>query len=47
MIRALKAFVPFPLDGLRGLQRIMKTQNPKIGEINTDNLVGANVVRKK
>ena len=47
MIRALKAFAPSPIDGLRGLQRIMKTRNPKIGEINTDNLVDANVVRKK
>ena len=34
------------VDGLRGLQRIMKTQNPKIGDINPDNLVDTTILRK-
>ena len=47
LIRAEEYRKPYvPVDGLRGLQRIMKTQNPKIGEINTDNLVDASVIRR-
>jgi ABC-type nitrate/sulfonate/bicarbonate transport system substrate-binding protein len=35
-----------PIDGLRTLQRIMKTQNAKIGEIKVDNLVDSSVIKK-
>ena len=47
LIRAEEYRKPYvSVEGLRGLQRIMKTQNPKIGEINTDNLVDTTVIRK-
>ena len=47
LIRAEEYRKPYvSVEGLRGLQRIMKTQNPKIGEINTDNLVDTSVIRK-
>jgi len=35
-----------PIDGLRILQRIMKTQNAKIGEIKVDNLVDSSLLKK-
>src|SRR5438309_4277787 len=35
-----------PIDGLRILQRIMKTQNPKIGDVKVDNLVDSSIVKK-
>ena len=35
-----------PIDGLRLLQRIMKTQNPKIGDVKVDNLVDSSIVKK-
>ncbi len=35
-----------PIDGLRTLQRIMKTQNPKIGDVKVDNLVDSSIVKK-
>src|ERR1051325_9763925 len=34
------------IDGLKILQRLMKTQNPRIGEIKVENLVDSSVVRK-
>ena len=35
-----------PIDGLRTLQRIMKTQNPKIGDVKVDNLVDSSIIKK-
>ena len=47
LIRAEEYRKPYvSLEGLRGLQRIMKSQNPKIGAINTDNLVDTSVIGK-
>jgi NitT/TauT family transport system substrate-binding protein len=34
------------IDGLKILQRLMKTQNPRIGEIKVENLVDSTVVKK-
>ena len=34
------------IDGLRILQRLMKTQNPRIGDIKVENLVDSSTVRK-
>jgi hypothetical protein len=34
------------LDGLKILQRLMKTQNPRIGDIKVENLVDSSVVKK-
>jgi NitT/TauT family transport system substrate-binding protein len=34
------------IDGLRILQRLMKTQNPRIGDIKIENLVDSSVVRR-
>jgi NitT/TauT family transport system substrate-binding protein len=47
MIRAEEYRKPYvSVEGLRGLQRIMKAQNPKIGAINTDSLVDTTVIRR-
>ena len=35
-----------PIEGLRILQRVMKGQNPRIGDVKVDNLVDSGVVRK-
>jgi NitT/TauT family transport system substrate-binding protein len=46
LVRAEENRKPYvSMEGLKGLQRIMKTQNPKIGEINTDNLVDTSIIR--
>jgi hypothetical protein len=38
---------PFPsLDGLRNVQRLLKTRNPKIGEIKTEDVIDARIMRK-
>ena len=38
---------PFPsLDGLRNVQRMLKTRNPKIGEIKTEEVIDARIMRK-
>lgn len=38
---------PFPsLDGLRNVQRMLKTRNPKIGEIKTEDVIDARIMRK-
>jgi len=34
------------IDGLNILQRLMKSQNPRIGDIKVENLVDSSVVRK-
>src|SRR5262245_29959734 len=34
------------MDGLKILQRLMKSQNPRIGEIKVENLVDSNVLKK-
>jgi len=34
------------MDGLRILQRLMKTQNPRVGDIKVENLVDSSAVRK-
>ena len=34
------------IDGLRILQRLMKTQNARIGDIKIENLVDSSVVKK-
>jgi NitT/TauT family transport system substrate-binding protein len=38
---------PFPsLDGLRNVQRMLKTRNPKIGEIKADDVIDGRIMRK-
>jgi hypothetical protein len=38
---------PFPsLDGLRNVQRLLKTRNPKIGEVKTEDVIDARIMRK-
>jgi len=38
---------PFPsLDGLRNVQRMLKTRNPKIGEVKTEEVIDARIMRK-
>lgn len=34
------------MEGLRTLQRLMKTQNPRIGDVKAENLVDSSVVKK-
>jgi hypothetical protein len=34
------------IDAMRTLQRLLKTQNPKIGDIKVENLVDASVIKK-
>src|SRR6266576_6087913 len=47
LIRAEDNRKPYvPVDGLRILQRIMKTQKPKIGDVKVDNLVDSSIVKK-
>lgn len=47
LLRAEENRKPYvPMDGLRTLQRIMKTQNAKIGEIKVDNLVDSSVIKR-
>ena len=38
---------PFPsLEGLRNVQRMLKTRNPKIGEFKTEEVIDARIMRK-
>jgi hypothetical protein len=38
---------PFPsLDGLRNVQRMLKTRNPKIGEVKIEDVIDARIMRK-
>jgi hypothetical protein len=38
---------PFPsLDGLRNVQRMLKTRNPKIGEVKTEEVIDVRIMRK-
>src|SRR5258706_6112072 len=38
---------PFPsLDGLRNVQRMLKPRNPKIGEVKTEEVIDARIMRK-
>jgi len=34
------------IDGMKILQRLLKAQNPKIGEIKVENLVDSSVIKK-
>lgn len=34
------------MDAMRTLQRLLKTQNPKIGDIKVENLVDSSVVKR-
>jgi NitT/TauT family transport system substrate-binding protein len=47
LIRAEEYRKPYiSIDGLRLLQRFMKTQNPRIGDIKVENLVDSSIVKK-
>jgi hypothetical protein len=38
---------PYPaIEGMRNVQRLLKTQNPRIGEVNVDKLVDNRYIRK-
>ncbi len=38
---------PYPaVDGMRNVQRLLKTQNPRIAEVNDDDLVDNRCIRK-
>jgi hypothetical protein len=38
---------PYPsIDGMRNMQRFMKTQNPLIANVNVENLIDSRVVKK-
>jgi hypothetical protein len=38
---------PYPaVEGMRNAQRLLKTQNPRIGEVNVDDLVDNRYIRK-
>ena len=38
---------PYPgIDGLRNVQRLMKVQSPKIGEVKIEDLVDSRFIRK-
>jgi hypothetical protein len=38
---------PYPaIEGMRNVQRLLKTQNPRIGEVNIDDLVDNRYIRK-
>ena len=38
---------PYPaVEGMRNVQRLLKTQNPRIGEVNVDDLVDNRFIRK-
>jgi hypothetical protein len=38
---------PYPaIEGMRNVQRLLKTQNPRIGEVNIDELVDNRYIRK-
>jgi hypothetical protein len=38
---------PYPaIEGMRNVQRLLKTQNPRIAEVNVDDLVDSRYIRK-
>jgi hypothetical protein len=38
---------PYPaIEGMRNVQRLLKTQNPRIGDINLDDLIDNRYIRK-
>ena len=38
---------PYPaIEGMRNVQRLLKTQNPRIGEVNLEDLVDSRYIRK-
>ena len=38
---------PYPaVEGMRNVQRLLKTQNPRIGEVNVEDLVDNRYIRK-
>lgn len=38
---------PYPaIEGMRNVQRLLKTQNPRVGEVNIDDLVDNRFIRK-
>ena len=38
---------PYPaVEGMRNVQRLLKTQNPRIGEVNVEDLVDSRYIRK-
>jgi hypothetical protein len=38
---------PYPaVEGMRNVQRLLKTQNPRIAEVNVDDLVDNRFIRK-
>jgi hypothetical protein len=38
---------PYPaIEGMRNVQRLLKTQNPRIAEVNVDDLVDNRFIRK-
>jgi hypothetical protein len=38
---------PYPgVEGMRNVQRLLKIQNPRIGEVNVDDLVDSRFIRK-
>ena len=38
---------PYPaIEGMRSVQRLLKTQNPRIAEVNVDDLVNNRFIRK-
>jgi hypothetical protein len=38
---------PYPaVEGMRNVQRLLKTQNPRIGEVNIDDLVDSRFIKR-
>ena len=38
---------PYPaVEGIRNVQRLLKTQNPRIGDVNVEDLVDSRFIRK-
>ena len=38
---------PYPaIEGMRNVQRLLKTQNPRIGDVNVEDLVDSRFIRK-
>ena len=38
---------PYPaVEGIRNVQRLLKTQNPRIGDVNVEDLVDSRYIRK-
>ena len=38
---------PYPaIEGMRNVQRLLKTQNPRIGDVNVEDLIDSRYIRK-